>query len=103
MKNNRRPLLAAMLTLLAGCASVSPRQDLDYECEGGRGFQLSIAAGGQSAVINLEGLRFNLQREVSEEAGERFGCGIITVWRNGDGAHVALEDKLRYTHCLVQR
>jgi len=97
-------LVHLLLTALSGCAPLAPlpTPSQRYQCEGGREFRLSVAAGGDSAILEISGMSFRLQAEHTSGPGERYSCSELTLWRDGELARVDWEGVQRFTKCRLQ-
>jgi membrane-bound inhibitor of C-type lysozyme len=69
-----------------------------HRCDDGRQFALNYRPGGRFARIEIARMRFELEAESPVGSGERYGCGVLTLWREGQGARVALQGE-RHFNC----
>ncbi|MCK7491614.1 MAG: hypothetical protein MZW92_07915 [Comamonadaceae bacterium] len=76
---------AVLVMALSGCAAIAPLQPVHYRCDDGREFSVIYRPAGRSARIDIAGMRFELEPEQTKEGGERYGCGVLTLWRDGRG------------------
>ncbi|MDZ4253926.1 MAG: hypothetical protein U1A72_15260 [Sulfuritalea sp.] len=97
-------MLVTIAASLAGCA-VQPQSQpaLVYGCDEGREFSLNISASGESAEIEIARMRFGLLADPPAGPGERFSCSVLTLWRQGDTAHVAMDGAPQFRNCRVKR
>jgi membrane-bound inhibitor of C-type lysozyme len=99
----RHALLALLVISLAGCTSITPApQVVNYRCDAGRSFSVTQAASGDTAIIDISGMRFALQAEPTSGPGQRHGCGQLTLWRDGASARVEMEASALYENCRRQ-
>ena len=99
-----RPLLPLIFVAsLSGCAGLSSDrlETASYSCDGGRAFSVSYHPGGQTAMIEIDRMRFGLNVEAPDGPGQRYGCSVLTLWRDGDKARVEMEGVPAYTNCRV--
>lgn len=94
-----------LLAALSGCAplAVPPAPTSHYQCDGGSEFSLSIAPSGEWASIEISRMQFSLQAEPSAEPGQRYACGVLTLWRDGDRARVEMDGAPQFTGCREVR
>ncbi len=96
----RRARSAVLVMALSGCAAIAPLQPVHYRCDDGREFSVIYRPAGRSARIDIAGMRFELEPEQTKEGGDRYGCGVLTLWRDGQGARVEMEGQGLYANCL---
>ncbi|MBI2312687.1 MAG: MliC family protein [Betaproteobacteria bacterium] len=96
----RTLLLAFVIVALAGCAPVEPRalKPVHYACEDGRAFSVTYDSEGESAIIEIERMRFALIREPSA-SGAAYTCEVLTLRTKGRDAMVEMEGRKSYTGC----
>lgn len=93
----------AFVVVAAGCATPpAPPQPVRYRCDDGRQFAVTYQPGGRFAHIEIARMRFELEAEPADEGGERYGCGVLTLWRKGPGARVELQGEAMYSSCRPQ-
>lgn len=105
-----RPLTIALssalaTTLVAGCSlipSAAP-QPVRYACDAGKGFSVTYLPEHDAATIDIEGSHFSLQAEPTEAGGQRFGCGVLTLWRDGDSARVDMQGVGMFENCRPRK
>jgi membrane-bound inhibitor of C-type lysozyme len=97
----RSALLPFAVVVIAGCAATppSPPQPVRYRCDEGRQFAVTYLPGGKFAHIEIARMRFELEAEPADGSGERYGCGVLTLWRDGQGARVELQGEGMYANC----
>jgi len=100
----RHALLVVLAISSAGCTSLAPTppQAVNYRCDGGRIFSVTEASSGDAAIIDISGMRFALQGEPTGGPGQRYSCGILTLWRDGATARVEMEGSGLYDNCRRQ-
>lgn len=93
-------VISVGIAVISGCSSTAtkPPDLATYRCEDGRQFELGVALAGDAAIISISGMRFQLLREPATN-GTRFGCGVLTVWRNGDVTEVQMDDAQVFKNC----
>lgn len=93
-----------LLAALSACAplGVSPAPTLHYQCDGGSEFSLSIAASGEAATIEISRMQFGLRAEAAAGPGQRYGCDVITLWRDGDQARVEMDGSPQFANCRLK-
>lgn len=96
-------MLAAVAASLVGCAVQPPQPALVYGCDEGREFSLEIAASGETAEIGIARMRFGLLADPAAAPGERFSCDMLSLWRQGDMVHVAMDGAPQFRNCRVKR
>jgi hypothetical protein len=96
--------LAGVAAIVAACA-VQPQspQVLDYTCDDGRGFSLSISPSGDSADIEIARIRFSLVADPAAAPGDQFSCSMLTLRRRGDTANVDMEGERQFSGCRLKR
>ncbi len=100
----RNALLAFVVVVAAGCAATppAPPQPVRYRCDDGRQFAVTYQPGGRFAHIEIARMRFELEAEPADELGERYGCGVLTLWREARGARVEMQGEAMYSNCRPQ-
>lgn len=92
-------LIAAFL---AGCAQTPPAaRPVAYACDTGKGFSVIYHPWGDAA-IDIDGMRFGLMKEATDDSGERYGCGALTLWRHGNMARVDMQGAGMYENCRAR-
>ena len=103
MNRRKRLALPGSLVALALCGCAGQRLPgggpEHFRCDQDRGFSLARDRGTAGVVIDIRGMRFSLNPEGSDAAGERLGCGVLTLWRQGDGARVEVQGEPAYENC----
>lgn len=95
----RRLITIAMLAGLGGCAALErPPQAVQYACDGGKRFSVTYQPSGETALIEINQMRFPLRREVSA-SGAKYSCDVLTLWTKGREATLDMEDERTYTNC----
>lgn len=96
----RTLVIALVVGMISGCAPVAqkPAAPVAYRCEDGRDFTLAVAPSGETAIVNLSGMSFQLLREPAS-SGTRFSCSVLTVWRQGDVTEVQMENEQFLRNC----
>lgn len=96
----RTLFVAFVIATLAGCAPMAPRalQTVHYACEDGRAFSVTYHSEGESAIIEIERMRFALIRELSA-SGATYTCDVLTLRTKGRDAMVEMEGRKSYTGC----
>ena len=85
-------------TTRAKAASLPDRR-VTYQCKDGEPFDVYFPPGGAGAVLSIGGDDFAL-REVSSEAGRRYGDDHYDLYFKDDGtAYLMLEDKRIRDRC----
>lgn len=97
----RHTLLAILIMTSGGCSLIPPAapQPVSYFCEGGKRFSVIYAPARDAAMIDIAGSRFALHAEPTVGAGERFGCDVLTLWRDGNGARVDMQGISMFENC----
>ena len=91
---------AAVAIALSGCAAVGPSPQLvHYGCDDGREFSVLYRSASGPARIDIAGMRFELELERKETGEERYGCGVLTLWRDGQAVRVAMQGQGLYANC----
>jgi membrane-bound inhibitor of C-type lysozyme len=100
----RHRLLALFTASLTGCTAMSPAppEAVAFRCEAGRTFSVTPGASGDTAIIDIGGMRFALDAQPAGGPGERYGCGVLTLWRDGDTARVEMDGAGLYQNCRRQ-
>ena len=100
----RNALLPFAVVVVAGCAATppAPPQPVRYRCDEGRQFAVTYLPGGRFAHIEIARMRFELEAEPADGSGERYGCGVLTLWREARGARVDLQGEGLYSNCQPQ-
>ena len=93
-----------LLAALSGCAplAVPPAPTLHFQCDAGREFSVVVSPSGESASIEISRMQFRLQAEPSAEPGQRYACGVLTLWRDGDQARVEMEGSPQFRNCRLK-
>lgn len=101
----RLPCFILLASLLGGCAIQAPLppQPLTYGCDEGREFSVSVAPAGDTATIVINHMRFGLRAEPATGSEEKFGCDVLTFWREGETARVDMEGSPQFSNCRVRR
>jgi len=96
----RLPVISVAIALASGCAPTVPKPagPVTYRCDDGRQFALDVAPSGDAAMISISGMNFQLFREPAAN-GTRFGCGVLTLTREGDTAEVKMDDAQTFRNC----
>jgi membrane-bound inhibitor of C-type lysozyme len=83
----RKAIWFVWLALVAMAPGTAARAQsyLNYECEGGAHFELTLFADTKAAFLQLDGKSIRLPKSVSI-TGTRYRKDGITVWVNGDQA-----------------
>jgi len=97
----RHAILAILIMTSGGCSLIPPAapQPVSYFCEGGKRFSVIYAPARDAATIDIAGSRFGLQAEPTDGVGERYGCGVLTLWRDGDGARLDMQGVDMFENC----
>ncbi|NMG74934.1 MliC family protein [Aromatoleum diolicum] len=92
---------ALLMALSAGCSQIpsATPQPVSYVCDGGKHFSVIYAPARDAATIDIAGSRFGLQAEPTNGVGERYGCGVLTLWRDGDGTRVDMQGAGMFENC----
>lgn len=95
-----RGLAVGLLAVLSACAplDLTRAPGVSYQCEDGHEFRLAVAPSGDSAMIEISGMRFSLAAEPPRGPGERYECSELGVWRDGDVASLRFGGP-GVTHC----
>ncbi len=90
----------AAICALAGCAALEapPPAPITYACDEGRSFSVIFHPSGESAIIEINQMRFTLRREPSG-SGAKYACDVLVFWTKGSEAVVEMEEKRAYTNC----
>lgn len=96
-------LAVGVLAALSGCApfGLAPAPSVSYQCEDGHDFRLTVAPSGDSAIIEISGMRFSLAAEPPRGSGERYECSELGVWREGDVASLRMGQP-GFTNCRLK-
>ncbi len=94
-----RVALVALTMVLAGCAAIAPAPPppVHYRCDGGCEFAVSYRPDGKTAGIHIAGMHFELAAQ--GEDGLRYGCNVLTLWRDAQAARVEMEGEGLYDRC----
>ncbi len=98
-----RILVLACGLLFAGCSSLQapPPKPVRYVCDEGRQFSIAFMPDASGANIEINRMRFHLQREASVE--RRYACDVLTFTGTGETAEVAIQDAPVYRNCRAAR
>ncbi len=103
-KPSFRILVLACGLPIAGCSSLrappSP-EPVHYVCDDGRQFSITFLPGASGANIEINRMRFHLQREAATEL--RYACDVLTFSGAGETAEVAIQDAPAYRNCRLAR
>lgn len=93
-------LVAPVIALLGACAPVEPRvaPPVHYVCEDGRAFSVAYHSEGESAIIEIERMRFALVRKPAA-SGAQYTCDVLTLRTKGAEAGVEMEGRKAYSGC----
>ena len=95
----RRLFTIAMLAGIAGCAALEPApRPVEYACDAGKRFSVAYHPSGETAVIEINRMRFPLRREVSA-SGAKYSCDVLTLWTRGREAMLEMEGERAYSNC----
>jgi len=85
---------------LAGCASLEAPSPMPvtYHCDNGRSFGVAFHPTGESAIIEIDRMRFTLRHEPSA-SGAKYACDVLTLWTKGPDAFVEMDGVREYTNC----
>jgi membrane-bound inhibitor of C-type lysozyme len=84
---------------LAGCAALERApQPVYYACDAGKGFRVTYHPSGDTALIEINQMRFALRRETSA-SGARYSCDVLTLWTKGREAMLEMEGARAYSNC----
>jgi membrane-bound inhibitor of C-type lysozyme len=100
-----RTLIAGIaLASLAACSSWETRAPapVDYVCDHAKSFKVSYHPSGDSATIEINQMRFALQRERSG-SGAKYSCDVLTLRTTGREAQLELEGAPAYSNCREVR
>jgi membrane-bound inhibitor of C-type lysozyme len=50
-------------------------------------------------MIEIDRMHFGLVTESTAGPGQRYGCSVLTLWRDGDKARVEMEGAAVYENC----
>lgn len=95
----RKTTTALVLAGLGGCSLLAPPppQPVHYACDGGKGFAVTFAPNRETAVIDLDGIRFPLRREPSTEG--TWSCDVLTLRTEGTSATLDLQEGRPWSNC----
>lgn len=95
----RRLINIAMLAGLAGCAALERApQTAQYACDSGKRFSVTYHPSGDTALIEINQMRFPVRREVSA-SGAKYSCDVLTLWTRGREATLDMEGEPAYRNC----
>ena len=97
MRRTRLPACALLLAALAGCATLPPAP-VQYACDGGKRFSVTYHPPGDTATIEINRMRFPLQREPSA-SGVSYRCDVLTLQTRGQEAMVDMQGEQTYSNC----
>jgi membrane-bound inhibitor of C-type lysozyme len=100
----RTLLTGIALASLAGCSSLETRTPapVEYACDDAKGFKVSYHPSGDSATIEINRMRFGLQRELSG-SGAKYSCDVLTLWTKGREARLEMQGAPAYSNCREVR
>jgi membrane-bound inhibitor of C-type lysozyme len=95
-----RRLVPVLLTAaLTGCAALERvPQPVSYACDAGKRFSVTYHPSGDTALIEINQMRFALRRETSA-SGVRYSCDVLTLWTQGREAMLEMEGARAYSNC----
>ena len=99
----RRATIIAFCSL-AGCAALEPPPPMQvtYQCDRDRSFGVAFHPSGESAIIEIDRMRFALRHEPSA-SGAKYACDVLTLWTKGPDAFVEMDGVREYTNCRQMR
>ena len=99
LRHSRKLSLCILLiAMIAGCTSIGPARTETYRCDEGREFSVAFTTH-ENVRIDIAGMSFVLQPESVTDTGAAYGCGVVTLWRDGKTARVTMDETEEFQHC----
>lgn len=86
------------MAMIAGCTSMEPARTETYRCDEGREFSVAFTSR-DNIRIDIAEMSFLLRPESVTNTGTTYGCGVLTLWRDGQTARVTMDQAEELQNC----